>query len=59
MHVQLSSKDMVLTFGLIIQLNRVKFNNLSQFLSHNFFGLDFHFCVIFSLIGIDQVDYDV
>ena len=29
------------------QPKRVKFTNCSQFLSQNFFGLDFHFCVIF------------
>ena len=38
---------------------RVKFTNCSQFLSHNFFGLDFHFYVIFLLFGIGQLDNDV
>ena len=28
----------------------LKFANCSQFLSHIFFGLDFHFCVIFYLL---------
>ena len=41
------------------QPKRVKFTNCSQFLSHNFFGLDFHFYVIFLLIGIGQLDNDV
>ena len=41
------------------QQKRVKFTNCSQFLSHNFFGLDFHFYVIFLLIGIGQLDNDV
>ena len=36
-----------------------KFTNCRQFLSHNFFGLDFHFYVIFLLIGIGQLDNDV
>ena len=38
---------------------RVKFTNCSQFLSHNFFGLDFLFYVIFLLIGRGQLDNDV
>ena len=48
-------------FSLIFinQLKRVKFTNCSQFLSHNYFGLDFHFHVIFLLIGIGQLDNDV
>ena len=33
--------------------------NFSHFLSHIFFGLDFHFYVIFLLIGIGQLDNDV
>ena len=41
------------------QPKRVKFINCSQFLSHNFFGLDFHFYVIFLLIGTCQLDYNV
>ena len=41
------------------QPKRVKFTNCSQFLSHTFFGLDFHFYVIFLLIGIGQLDNDV
>ena len=41
------------------QQKRVKFTNCSQFLSHNFFGLDFHFYVIFLLFGIGQLDNDV
>ena len=41
------------------QLKQVKFTNCSQFLSHNFFGLDFHFYVIFLLIGIGHLDNDV
>ena len=43
----------------IVQPKRVKFTNCSQFLPHNFFGLDFHFYVIFLLIGICQLDNDV
>ena len=43
----------------IFQPKRVKFTNCSQFLSHNFFGLDFHFYVIFLLFGIGQLDNDV
>ena len=41
------------------QPKRVKFTNCSQFLSHIFFGLDFHFYVIFLLFGIGQLDNDV
>ena len=44
--------------GVIFQPKRVKFTNWSQFLSHKFFGLDFHFYVIFLLIGICQLDND-
>ena len=43
----------------VFQPKRVKFTNCSQFLSHNFFGLDFHFYVIVLLIGIGQLDNDV
>ena len=43
----------------IKQPKRIKFTNCSQFLSHNFFGLDFHFYVIFLLIGIGQLNNDV
>ena len=43
----------------ILQPKRVKFTNCSQFLSHNFLGLDFHFYVIFLHIGIGQLDNDV
>ena len=42
-----------------LQPKRVKFTNCSQFLSHNIFGLDFHFYVIFLLIGICQLDNNV
>ena len=42
-----------------LQPKRVKFSNCTQFLSHNFFALDFHFYVIFLLIGIGQLDNDV
>ena len=38
---------------------RVKFTNCSQFLSYNYFGFDFHFFVIFLLIGKGQLDNDV
>ena len=44
---------------MVNQPKRVKFTNCSQFLSHNFFGLNFHFYVIFLLIGICQLDNDV
>ena len=38
---------------------QVKFTNCSQFLSHNYFGLDFHFNIIFLHIGMGQLDNDV
>ena len=41
------------------QPKRVKFTNCRQFLSRNFFGLDFHFYFIFLLIGIGQLGNDV
>ena len=44
---------------LLLQPKRVKFTNCSQYLSHNFFDSDFHFYVIFLLIGIGQLDNDV
>ena len=43
----------------IQQPKRVKFTNCSIFLPHNFFGLDFHFYVLFLLIGIGQLDNDI
>ena len=44
---------------LLNQPKGVKFTNCSQFLSRIFFGLDFHFYVIFLLFGIGQLDNDV
>ena len=44
---------------MIIQPKRVKFTDCSQFFVPHFFGLDFHFYVIFLLIGIGQLDNDV
>ena len=41
------------------QSKRVMFTNCGQFLSHTFFGLDFHFYVIFLIIGICQLDNNV
>ena len=47
------------TYDIDSQPKRVKFTNCSQFLSHNFFGFDFHFYVIFLPNGIGRLDNDV